>query len=38
MPGTKEDIPGATDVRGHYGPAQHEMKAYSFEGKDGHPV
>jgi len=38
MPGAKEDIPGATDGRGHYGPAQHEMKAYSFEGKDGHSV
>jgi hypothetical protein len=38
-----EDIPGATDGRGHYGPVQHEMchdemKAYSFEGKDGHYV
>ena len=33
-PGDKEDIPGATDGRGHYGPVQHEIKAYSFEGKD----
>jgi hypothetical protein len=38
MPGAKEDIPGATDGRGHYDPAQHEMKVYSFEGKDGHSL
>jgi hypothetical protein len=24
--------------RGYYGPAQHEMKAYSFEGKGGHSI
>jgi len=36
MLGDKEDVSGATDGRGQYGPAQQEMKAYSFEGKDAH--
>jgi len=38
MQGTKEDIPGVTDGKGHCGLAQHEMRSYSFEGKGGHSV